>query len=348
MFIRLILLILALNVALIYLKKYISLKGSVKETRMHAAWFWLFLGVAGMVFWFLYADLYATTFTVRYHFFQLGYVAGSTGCLFFMYYIEQLVYVMRYRIFTVLFGIIYVVFLVITALAYFIEISRFVQNFATYFWIPIAGLSFKYLYKINRLSFGKYRSWSVFVILGFAVIIFGYLGSTDAILVTLGLGAGTASLLLQIGGVVLTAWYSFKLPSWKELEWKNSIDSLYVIYHGGVFAYEYDFGKGATEANLGSRSVTVSMLEASRFLLDEAMKTGELKIIDFKNKKIYFESGEYITVIMVTNVQLDTLNFLMRKICQEFERAFASVLPDWNGDSEVFAPATSLIGRILS
>lgn len=338
----------ALNVALIYIKKYVTLRDSMKGTRVHAAWASLFLGYAVMILLYLVGALYTTTMDQRYLLLRLGYLSAATGAFFFIYYIEQLAYIARRRVFTTLFGILYIALIAMTVIAFFVDLDTFVQFFATSFWIPNLGFIFVYIYKINRLSIGKLRRLSVLVALGFSILILGILGSTDVIQRSLGLGVRLIADVLQLVGIIMVGWFSSKLPSWKELEWETALDSLYIIYKGGVLAYEYDFIEASRGIGQARTSVAVSALEAVRLLLNQAAKSGELKVIDFKDKKLFFESGTYITVVVVASQELDILDFIVGKIRKEIEKAFADMLPTWNGDSNEFMPATTIISRILS
>jgi hypothetical protein len=292
--------------------------------------------------------LYTTTMDQRYHLLQFGYLSAATGAFFYIYFIEQLAYITKRRTFTVLFGVLYVALIVMIVIALIADLGTFVQYFAASFWLPNFGFMFVYIYKINRFSIGEFRRFTVLIVIGFAILIVGVLGSTDVIQRALGLGVRLLADLFQLGGIVLVGWYSSRLPSWKELGWETALDSLYIIYKGGVLAYEYDFNEASQGIGHPRASAAVSALEAVRLLLDQAVSSGQLKIIDFKEKKLFFEVGNYITVIIVANEQLDTLDFLITKIRKEIEKAFSDMLPTWNGDSAEFRPATTIINRILS
>jgi len=338
----------ALNVALIYIKKYVTLRDSVKGTRVHAAWASLFLGYAMMILFYLLGAMYTTTMYQRYHCLHLGYLSAATGAFFFIYYIEQLPYIARRRVFTALFGVLYVALVIMIIIGFIVDLGTFLQWFAASFWVPNFGFIIGYIYKINKLSIGKLRRLSVLVAIGFAILILGILGSTDAVQRPLGLGVRLLADTFQLGGVVTVGWFSSRLPSWKEIEWEIALDSLYIIYKGGVLAYEYDFHAASHGTSQTRTAAAVSTLEAIRLLFDQAVKSGELKIIDFKDKKLYIEAGDYITVVIVANQQLDSLDFIIEKIRKEIEKEFANILPTWNRDSAEFAPATTIISRILS
>ena len=192
------------------------------------------------------------------------------------------------------------------------------------------------------------RTMVLLVLVGFVLLILGIFGGTDIAQRTIGWGIRFLADFFQIIGTGMIAWFSSNLPTWKELEWRNELDSLYIIFKGGILAYEYDFGEEGIDLNSQRSSIVVSVLEASRLLLDSALKTGELKILDFKEKKIYFEPGTLITVIIVAKAELDTISFLIKKIRKEFEKTFREILPNWNGERDVFIPATATIGQILS
>jgi len=336
----------SLDVAAIYMKKSLMSKNSLKSTRIHAAWISLFLGYAGMEFWYWLADFYTNSVIERYHLNQFGYFCAATGAFFYIYYVEQLAFVSKRRIFTMMFSVLYAILIILIFIAFFIDIGTIVQYFVASFWIPNIGLLSRYLFMISKYSKGTIHATPVMV--GLIVLILGILGSTDVMFRALGWPIRFLGDSFQILGTIMIALFSSSLPTWKELEWKNELDSLYVIYKGGTLAYEYDFGEGMFGFNAQQSAVVVSVLEASRMLLNSALKTGELKILDFKEKKIYFEPGEFITILIVAKTELDTINFLIKKIRKEFEKSFRDILPNWDGESDVFYPATSIIGKILS
>jgi hypothetical protein len=348
MLINLTLVLAALNVSLIYLKKYVTLKDSVKGTRVHAAWASLFLGYAMMILFYWFGALYTSSLDERYHVLQFGYLSAATGGFFFIYHVEQLTYLSVRRVFTPMFGILYITLVVLMAIAFIVDLGNIVQYFATSFWVPNLGFIAVFLYKMNRLSRGKLRGVSFFMMGGFAFLILGILGSTDLIQRSLGLGTRVLADAFQIVGVVIIGAFSARVPTWKELEWEKAFDSLLVIYKGGLLLYEHKFGDARSRIDGGKVATAVSVLEATRMFLTTAIGSGELKVLDFDKRKLYFETGKYVTVVTVANQELDTLGFIIHKIRIGFERGFASSLVDWNGDSSVFDTASAMINRIMS
>jgi len=340
--------LLAFDVAGIYFKKYTALKNTLKATRIHAAWVCLFLGYGAMEFCYWLADFYTMSTTGRYLYLQLGYFCAASGTFFFIYHVEHLVFVSRYRIFTKIYAGLYIVLIILIVVAFFIDVGSLVQVFTATFWIPNIGLVARYLFQIIKLSRGSIRTRSLFVIIGSTMLILGMLGNADIVYRAFGWGMRFLADLFQGIGIIVMTWSSMNLPTWKELEWKNDLDSLYVMYKGGTLAYEYDFGKSGRGIDKQQSSITVAQLEAARLSLDSELKSGELKILDFKEKKIYFETGEFITVIIVATTESRKIDLLIKKIRKEFEKLFRDQLPDWDGDHDVFFAATSLIGRILS
>jgi hypothetical protein len=338
----------ALNVALLYIKKYITLKDSVKGTRVHAAWFSLFLGYAVMVLMYWFGALYTSRLADRFHVLQFGYLSAATGALFFIFFIEQLTYITARRVFTLVFGALYVVLVILTLVSFVIDLGNFIQYFATCFWIPNLGFIGVYMHKINQLSRGALRGIAFFMLLGFVLLILGILGSTDIIQRSLGLGIRLLADIFQIGGVLIIGIFSTRVPSWKELEWVRALHSLFVIYKGGILIYEHEFGDEGLRIDQGKVTTAVSVLEATRMFLNAAIDSGELKIIDFQEKKLYFETGEHVTVVMVVNEQLETIRFMIHKIRSEFEKMFASILHEWSGDASEFTPASAMINQVLS
>ncbi len=337
-----------LHVALIYVKKYITLKDSVKGTRVHAAWASLFLGYGMMILFYWFGALYTSSLNERSHLLPFGYLSAASGTFFFIFNIEQLTYITVRRVFTMVFGILYIVLLVIIPISFIVDLGNFLQYFAGIFWIPAICFVTFYIYKINKLSRGKLQNIAFFVLTGFLMLIFGSLGSTDWVQRLLGLGIRVLADIFQLGGVVIIGISSFRVPTWKELGWEKAFDSLFVIYKGGILLYEHQFGNARPQIYDGKMDTAVSVLEATRNLLNTVIGSGELKVLDFDKRKLYFETGEHVTVVAVTNQELETLGFIIHKIRVEFEHAYASLLPNWNGDYSVFSATSAMINRILS
>ncbi|MFX0099491.1 MAG: hypothetical protein ACFFCS_07910 [Candidatus Hodarchaeota archaeon] len=341
----------SLNLALIYINKYMTLKDSLKGTKLHLAWFSLFSGLGITFIIYVVGDFFSTSIEQRLEIFRYAYIVGGIGDFFFIYFIEKLSYISKNRIFTKILLVLLITLVFLNFLADFfadyLDIGIIIQAFTTSFWVPNLGLTIRYFLKVNRESLGKFKTQTIVMLVGFIMLILGMMGATDVMTRYVGLGFRTAADILTICAMLTLAFFSLKIPSWNELDWRDSIYSLYFIYKGGIITYSYDFKEYAEKEGL-TAGLTAGALESSKLILDGVLKEGELKVIDSQDKKIYYEPGLYITTVIIADAQLESLEILAQKISDEFESFFADNLPTWDGDNAIFLPARALIEEIFS
>ena len=335
-----------LLVALEFLKKYRNTRDTVKNTLMYRAWASLFIGFMVTAAIYVISDFAVPSIMLRIDILQYAYFSGATGGFLYVYYVERLTYITKRRIFTIIMTGLYLTLIALMVADHFISLGNIIQTFATSFWIPAIGLSMMYTYKINKLSLGKLKKYSFALIFGFVMLILGLMGATDVMTRIFGLGFRLAADSLQIAGIILITTFALKLPSWKELEWRKAARKAYFIYKGGMLLHEHSFGDNI-DASKNSLLIA-SVLETAKTVLQQSLESGQLKIIDLEDKKIYFQQGKWIMVALVANEQLDSLEFLASKITREFERFFEEQLVNWNGDTDIFQLTATLIPTILN
>jgi len=315
---------------------------------MNAAWGWLFFSFALMKAFILYADFYMLSPFSRGIYITLGDTSCATGALFFIYIIEGVGVIKSKHVFTAVFLVIYSIQIVLVAL--FIS-NRFIsfhiiQSFSTLYWAPIIILISIYLFRVNNLVRGKLKGYSILMIVGISIIILGYFGATDlAIRDFGGLPIRFLADISSIVGIGMVGWFFSALPSWREIEWHTALDSMFVIYKGGICIYQNDFGR-PSEINKDQSILVGSVIEIIKSILQEAISE-KLRILNFKNKKILFEQGASVSVAMIADVESESLKFLLHKFLTRFERFFKNILKDWDGDNSEFEPTKGLIKEIF-
>ncbi|MFX0100984.1 MAG: hypothetical protein ACFFCS_15520 [Candidatus Hodarchaeota archaeon] len=335
------------RVSLLFFKYYKKLQDSVKGTKMHAAWCGLFLGYSIMAFIYIIADYFILDYFIRTNYLQIAYLAVATGAFSFTYFMEKLAIVHTRRIFTILFGILFVIMIVMIFLSHFItELIDINQYFTYTFMLPMIGLFFFYLYKLNTLLPSKLKIYTFSLVLFILVFVFGFLGATDFAIENFGMGimSRLLGICLQIFGVLIIAFFFLRLPTWNELEWKDTLHSIIVFYTGGISMYQHDFKQKGKEIN----PILISgALEMVTSLLNEVLPQGELKVLDIQEKKILVKQGVYISVAMIADAKLESLELLLAAFLTEFEQYFGQYLPDWEGDTDIFAPTKAIIKKIF-
>jgi hypothetical protein len=181
------------------------------------------------------------------------------------------------------------------------------------------------------------------MIVGLAMFVTGWIGATDAAVRIIGIGQWMRLIadFLQLAGLGILGLFFSLLPSWREIEWRASLKSLFVIYQGGSCVYQHDF-TGREE----SSNATVMMggvVEMVKSVLDQVLSPGTLKVFDFKDKKMLLEQGKHVCIAIVADSVSDSLDYVLHEFTGRFEVFFGKVLQDWNGDSSVFEPTKVLI-----
>ena len=85
----------------------------------------------------------------------------------------------------------------------------------------------------------------------------------------------------------------------------------------------------------------------AKSLLTGMMQTEIVKVLDLQDKKVIFEQGDKVMVALITDQYFESLAILTHEFVVQFERFFASVLPSWQGDLDVFAPTRTLVTNIF-
>lgn len=337
----------ALHLALIFLKKYKTTQDAARTNIMYLAWCSLFIAFSATTFFFILGDYFSSTNGERFFYLELGYVSLASGGFFFLFHVERVGFINTRRLFTIIFGILYVILIVLLIMAQFLPLMDLIQTFSFIFLVPTVGLIIAYTYKVNKLIRGKLKVFSSLMILGVFILILGYVGATDFALETFGLYFRLIAGLLQVMGIVFVAIFFGLLPGWKELQWVKNLHSLFIIYKGGTHVYQHDFQ--TREGEQLDPMMVAGTLETTKSILNEAIKTrsSELKVLDIGDKKILLQQGGYVSVALIADQDLESLRYLLHSFIVEFEGFFVSVLPDWPGDTEVFAPTKVLVEKIF-
>lgn len=341
--------IFGLHLAFKFFKNYRTLHDTVHGSRMHAAWGWLFFSYAITQTLYIISDFYALDQATRNTYIVFGYTSLATGALFYIYNIERVGVIKSRHLFTLVFSVLYVILIVMLVLFLSSNIITFdiVRDFAMSFYVPIILLLLIYMGKVYKLVRGKLRLYSIFMGIGIVFFILGFLGETDlAVKLLGGLWIRFLSDIFTITGIGMLGLFFSMLPSWREIEWRASLKSMFVIYAGGICIYQHDFVMQLDDINQSTMMMVGGALEMVKTLLDQ-VTSGKLKVLDFNDKKILLEQGKMVMVIMIADMESESLNFLLHEFLERFERFFQPILVDWPGDIADFSPAKALIKEVF-
>ena len=354
---EILLMLIGFQAALRSFKNYKELQDTIKGSRMHLAWFVLFFAYSFTIFIYIIADFFILDENVRFQGLQYGYITAAIGAFVFVYNIEAIGIINTKRVITIVFSALFVLLIFLFILSQFFGLvdGTLIQYFATIFWIPMTILFLVYTIKLNKLIRGKLKIYSTLLIIGIIIFILGFVGATDFAIENVGIGLYIRIIadLLAIGSIIIMSLFFSLLPSFRELEWKTSLISLFVVYKGGLCVFEHHFNEQREknenpDGDFSSGTMMVgSVLEMIKSVLNTVLKKGDLKVLDLEDKKILLEQGTKIQVAMVTSEELDSSKFLLNKFLREFESFYGNILENWDGDTSAFEPAKGLITRIF-
>jgi CRISPR/Cas system-associated endoribonuclease Cas2 len=348
-----------LHISFQFIKNYFRSNDTVKGNKMHAAWASLFFGYSTLSMSFVASDFFSTDLHQRDVFLQIGYLCLTTGAFLFIYYSEKLKIINTRRIFTIVFTLLYVVLcgLIVTSqvvyfggdVAGFESIMDFTQYSTYSFFVPVVALFLTYCVRINRILPLKLKKFAILMAVSLFAFTIGFLATTDSVIRNLGIGVYSYFLgvLIQICALGVLAYTFLKLPSWRELEWREAIRSIFVIYRGGMMLFNYDFKESDEKARKMNPLLVAGALEMAKSVLTGMMQTETVKVLDLQDKKVIFEQGDKVMVSLITDQYYESLAMLTHEFVVQFERFFASVLPSWQGDVDVFAPTKALVSKIF-
>nr|MDO8086124.1 hypothetical protein [Candidatus Sigynarchaeum springense]MDO8119662.1 hypothetical protein [Candidatus Sigynarchaeota archaeon] len=332
------------HLAFKFFKNYLTLQDTSRGSKMHAAWGWLFTGYATTIIIYIIADFYAMALQIRFDLLEYGYVAMATGALFYIYNIESVGVIKTRHVFTIIFGVLYFILLALLVMSVFLHLieGTVVQFFAISFMIPVILFFFIYSARINQLIKGKMKVYSAAMVIGLLIFMLGWMGATDFAMRNLGgLWIRLIADILQCVGLSTLGLFFSLLPSWREIEWRAALKSLFVIYRGGSCVYQHDFTGG--EALADANTIMGGVVEMVKSVLDQVLLPGSMKVFDFKDKKMLMEQGKFATIAVIADSVSDSLCYMIHDFTSRFEVYFGNILQDWNGDTTVFEPTRILI-----
>ncbi len=198
---------------------------------------------------------------------------------------------------------------------------------------------------------GKWKLNVYGLIIGSAVAIIGF-GLTSDIFLSIWLWFRLIGDLCILGGIVMISFFIIGLPSLTELGWVNKILNahLFIMYKNGICLYDYSFKKDANEElNIDEQSqiITGGISSIIQILQTMIQSDKRLEVVDYKNKKIMFEYGEYIICILIVDVALKILQAKLQELINQFEDYFSDYLKNWSGKLLNFEIVRKMIKQIF-
>jgi hypothetical protein len=156
-------------------------------------------------------------------------------------------------------------------------------------------------------------------------------------------------LLILILATIIVFQLKETLPSKEELEWKDSIQYLYIIRKSGVPIFTYNFSeKRESEERLRDTLLSGILTAISTASRQIAREESPLKQVEHANFTIILEEGEEIFIALVSKKDLNILRTKLYDFLDDFHQMFNELLKTETNDILVFSPAKSLVQKYFS
>jgi hypothetical protein len=201
------------------------------------------LSYALMEIFHIFGDYYMDTQFSRMIIYNIGDTLRMILGLIFMYEIERFQVLFRKYLFTIIFTISTVFSIII----YFTAIELTQYTTLMFFWIPIILFFLIYIIKLSKKASKTQELTHInikiyFSILGVFILFFGFGTTLDPVVSVFGLGSRLVGDVIQITSIIFLAIFFTNLPTLSEQDWKDKIDTLFLMRATGICIY-YKFFK---------------------------------------------------------------------------------------------------------
>ncbi len=298
-----------------------------------------------MGIFYIFGDYYMETPISRLIVFNIGYILRMIMGLVFIYQIEKYQTIFRKYMFSKIFLVFTILSVVLSFTA--IEFTQYAS--LVLFWIPIFSIFLIYTIKLlkkpsEKQEIHNLRKKIYFSILGGFLIGLGFGVTSDPSIIAFGLSLRIVGQVFQIIGIVVLAIFFTSLPSLSEQDWKNKIDKLFLMRATGICVY-YKFFRDQTskrnEQNISGAINTIKMI-----LKEISDEEGEM-VIEKEGKVLITCQGKYITGVIIADQNLNSLNFLLKRLIEKVEFLYSNIIRDWDGAMEIFLPIEKITKEIF-
>ncbi len=159
------------------------------------------------------------------------------------------------------------------------------------------------------------------------------------------LGAKVIGHSFFLCGLFLAAIGFWTLPELRELEWRETLRHLYLIMKSGLCVFDHSFKvEQTTDSDLVAGGIT-----GITQLIPEMTKSEEkVEVIQQKDTKILLKYGQYVNIALIAKADLHTLHAKLDTFIAEFESLYKHVLPEWNGNADIFIPTLALVEKFFT
>ncbi len=303
------------------------------------------LAYSSMFVFYIFGDYYMETHFLRLVVFNIGYILRMVLGLIFTYQIEKFQIFIRKYLFSKIFSI----FTLISVVLFFTAIE-FTQNASlVLFWIPLILIFLIYILKLakktrERQEMKFFKGKIYLSILGAIILGLGFGATSDPIVNVLGLNIRLVGDIMQIIGIIVLSIFFINLPSPSEQDWKGKIDKLFLMRPSGICIY-YKFFRDPTN-NREEQNISGAVNTIKIILKEISHDDGEM-VIEKEGKVLITNQGKYITGVIIADQNLNSLNFLLKRLIEKVEFQYSNIIRDWDGAMEIFLPIENITQEIF-
>lgn len=221
---------------------------------------------------------------------------------------------------------------------------------------------------IRRLT---YMFFTAFFAMG------GFAFTMDILWGSLGLWSRIAGDLVVILGINMFIYEVDFIPDFREVDWMNKIKALLVINENGLPLYCRFFNK-EKEVNLNffeglkkgfwsdeeekadaepiaacsdpsyDQMLISGAMNSVKNVLGELTGAEDVQTIKLPDKVLLVENIDDRMYLIIADAYMDSLKIRLKQFSSQFHGLFGETLQDWDGSSEIFAPADTMTAEIFS
>lgn len=359
--------------------KYYARRKAHHMSRIFLLWAVYFVAFGGMWAIYLPADYYAPTALARYYYLCAGYLWMNVSLLGFAWILETFVE-FRLRppfqhLFTLLFSCTLVLLVALTVVN-----PELAQSLSMVIVGPTAILLLRYCYLLYQRLKATRKAQALVLFAAVVLQYGGYLLTSDVGMDLFSPAARAAGDVLIIAGLVFSAWFFNHVPSIESFDWYNMLDFLFVVDNAGVSVFSTKFSRagprgppGATGATGATNSpgappapvagdlppgappspglsdqLVSGAFTSVKTVLETLVERGSrLRTLAQEDTVFLLAYGKHLTFVLMVQKALPSHHLLLNRFAHEFERTYAPVLADWDGDISRFETAGLLVDRVF-
>ncbi|MBN1801355.1 MAG: hypothetical protein JW891_07605, partial [Candidatus Lokiarchaeota archaeon] len=175
--------------------------------------------------------------------------------------------------------------------------------------------------------------------------IIGFALTTDLIINYFGLVFRLIGDIIHFASLFLLFLFFETTPSFAEFEWKDKVESIYIMHRSGLLLYQKKINRNdQQEFYEASQSGVLTTL---KMMLDNISDQQEATFIEKKGKFVLIQPGTYIYGVLICKKKLNSLISILLDIIQKIEGIYSGVLDNWDGNLVVFKPLSEIVKEFL-